>query len=106
MFYRFNFDGENAVVDCENDNAIEYDDLDRHAGELVAHILNDNARLYKSLDSLRVELQEKERTIKRLSAPTSEQINELICALGETFLDYEHCAAVRKWVAALATPTP
>ena len=24
MFYRFNFDGENAVVDCENDNAIEY----------------------------------------------------------------------------------
>jgi hypothetical protein len=107
MFYRFNFDGgKNAVVDCENDNAIEYDDLDRHAGELVAHILNDNARLYKSLDSLRVELQEKERTIKRLSAPTSEQINELICALGETFLDYEHRAAVRKWVAALATPTP
>jgi hypothetical protein len=100
MFYRFNFDdGKNAVVDCENDNAIEYDDLDRHAGELVAHILNDNARL-------RVELQEQALTISRLSAPTSEQINELIFALGETFLDYEHRAAVRKWVAALATPTP
>ena len=105
MFYRFNFD-DGTVVDCENDNAIEYDDLDRHAGELVAHILNDNARLYKSLDSLRVELQEQALTISRLSAPTSEQINELIFALGETFLDYEHRAAVRKWVAALATPTP
>lgn len=105
MFYRFNFD-DGTVVDCENDNAIEYDDLDRHAGELVAHILNDNARLYKSLDSLRVELHEQALTISRLSAPTSEQINELIFALGETFLDYEHRAAVRKWVAALATPTP
>ena len=106
MSDRYKFDGLDAVIDTKNDDTIEHDGLDRHAGELVASILNDNARLYLSLDSLRVELKEQALTIGRLSAPTSEQINELIFALGETFLDYEHRAAVRKWVAALATPTP
>ena len=44
--------------------------------------------------------------IQIINTPTDEHINSLICALGETFLDYEHRAAVREWVAALATPTP
>ena len=78
MSDRYKFDGLDAVIDTENDDAIEYDGLDKRAGDLVAHILNDNKRLYLSLDSLRVELKEQALTIERLTAPTSKQVDTLL----------------------------
>jgi hypothetical protein len=78
MSDRYKFDGFDAVIDTENDDAIEYDGLDSRAAGILAGALNDNEMLSNAMHKLTVILNERNLDIERLTTPTDEQIDSML----------------------------